>query len=179
MPNYIMNKLQVDGDPEKVKELMLTIKGEWRIDFNKIVAMPDYIFRGDLGDEEEKLFGEDTWYEWSIKHWGTKWNAICKDDADKCTYDTIYFQTAWSGVPKLIYLLFGRYPDLKFIYEYADEDFGQNCGRYVLTKNYKEREKIIPENGSKQAFDLAQSLWDNPHYVWNEDIHKINYIEEE
>ncbi len=38
-------------------------------------------------------FGFATWYEWSIKTWGTKWNAYGQNDK-RNTIDTIYFETA-------------------------------------------------------------------------------------
>ena len=132
MPNYIINKLNVIGEMEKVKEVMDFIRsddGELRIDFEKIVPFPPYIYRGNLGKAEEDLFGEDTWYQWCPKYWGTKWNAMCKEDASRCTSDTIYFQTAWNGVPKLVYLLSSRFPLVDILYEFADEDIGYNCER--------------------------------------------------
>lgn len=164
MPNYIINKLQVIGEPEKIKEVMDFIRsddGKWRMDFNKIVPIPPHIYQGNLGKAEEDLFGEDTWYQWCPKYWGSKWNAICKEDASRCTDDTVYFQTAWSGVPKLIYLLHSRFDEVKIVYEFADEDIGYNCDRYVVNidKLLMQNEHSTPIRGSKEARVFALALW--------------------
>ena len=69
------------------------------------------------------------WYEWRCKNWGTKWNAYDSYyDMLSETQVLIYFQTAWSGVPKLIELLVQKFPTLQFEYKYSDEDMGYNCG---------------------------------------------------
>lgn len=45
MPNHVMNRLVIDGDPESVRELLESVqndeKGLGTIDFNKIIPMPD------------------------------------------------------------------------------------------------------------------------------------------
>lgn len=42
------------------------------IDFNKVIPMPEHIFR-DMAEREK--YGKDNWYNWSIAHWGTIWNS--------------------------------------------------------------------------------------------------------
>jgi len=164
MPNYIINKLQVIGELDKVEEVMDFIRsddGECRMDFQKIVPIPPHIYNGNIGKLEEELFGEDTWYGWCPKYWGSKWNAICKEDAARCTEDTVYFQTAWNGVPKLIFLLSAKF-DCELVYAFADEDRGYNCDSYVLYKRSdftKTTEHTTPIPGSKEANDLADELW--------------------
>lgn len=75
-------------------------------------------------------YGAKDWYDWSKANWGTKWNAYNTNivpSLDGFTA-TIYFQTAWNGVPDIIATLTEKYPDLTFDYAYADEDMGSNCG---------------------------------------------------
>lgn len=96
-------------------------------------------------------YGYPTWYEWCINFWGTKWNAYKCNIED--TEDTIYFLTAWSGVPTLIEMLSYKFPEAEFEYQYADEDFGNNVGYYIF-KNGNKTETII-ENRTPQAYDLA------------------------
>ena len=74
--------------------------------------------------------GAKCWYEWSIKNWGTKWNAYdlaygVAPDGKQVVFN---FNTAWSGVPELMSKLVEKFPDLYFEYEYADEDWGCNTG---------------------------------------------------
>ena len=95
MPNHVCNKVEFHGEPNDVKAVLNLIAGDdgRAIDFNKILPMPDYIFRGDLGIEEEKKYGKNNWYDWSIENWGTKWNAY---ETERVDDNTIKFETAWS-----------------------------------------------------------------------------------
>jgi len=58
--------------------------------------MPSNIFQGNLGKEEREQYGENNWYDWSVAHWGTKWDT----DAQNVFYDgetlTLCFDTAWA-----------------------------------------------------------------------------------
>ena len=101
--------------------------------------------------ENIQEYGYSTWYDWCCEYWGTKWNAYKCDLED--TEDTIYFLTAWSGVPKLIEMLSVKYPEVEFEYCYADENFGHNVGAYRFKNGDKVKEVI--EGGSKRAYDLA------------------------
>ena len=86
----------------------------------------------ELGKKYFKNFeecGDINWYEWRCNNWGTKWNAYesCMSEPTDDSV-TIYFQTAWSGVPKLVEILVERFPNLLFTYKFSDEDRGYNCG---------------------------------------------------
>lgn len=101
MPNHVCNKIKFCGELEDVQIILNLIAGDngEAIDFNKILPMPDYIFRGDLGTKEMEKYGENNWYDWSIENWGTKWNAY---DAKYIDDKTIIFVTAWN-MPLPIY----------------------------------------------------------------------------
>lgn len=54
--------------------------------------------------ENFEKYGYINWYEWSIEHWGTKWNAYdCVANHDE---NTIKFDTAWNYPSRLIDRLF-------------------------------------------------------------------------
>lgn len=98
-------------------------------------------------------YGYATWYEWSINNWGTKWNCYeCKKISD-----TVYeFDTAWAGVPMLIELISKEFPEVKFKYEFSDEDTGANCGIAEYLNGEILFKKL--ENYSKEAYELAFKL---------------------
>ncbi len=101
MPNHVINELNFIGEQKDIDKILSLIHGEKEdqyIDFNKIIPMPDYIYRGDLGRKEQELYGKNNWYDWSIDHWGTKWNAYYQEKKE----NTIFFNTAWS-IPYPIY----------------------------------------------------------------------------
>lgn len=76
-----------------------------------------------------KEYGAKDWYDWSIWHWGTKWNAYETYLETLNEYSVIIsFQTAWNGVPNIIQKLTEMFPTITFDYKYADEDMGYNCG---------------------------------------------------
>ena len=91
MPNYCENFLSIEGNADTLKEIMDFVKSDKSVfDFEKIVPMPDYIYRGAVGAKEKEIYGENNWYDWSNKNWGTKWNSVDAEDWD----DEIQFLTA-------------------------------------------------------------------------------------
>ena len=61
MPNYVVNKLKVQGDKQKVKELLNFIKSDdgFCMDFNKITPMPKWVYNKGLSKEDEQKYGMD------------------------------------------------------------------------------------------------------------------------
>ncbi len=86
------------------------------IDFNKVIPMPENIFRGNLGQAEREQFGSANWYDWSIANWGTKWNSYGYHDYTEKDFDgaTLTFDTAWSNPQPVIDALAAKYPALSF-----------------------------------------------------------------
>lgn len=130
-------------------------------DFNKIKPQPPNIFRGDLSSEKEAELNEagiPHWYGWNIENWGTKWNSY----SCECEAGNIFtFETAWSSVVELMLMMSKQNPTVKIIYEWADEDFGYNCGRVEL-ENGKILNEFYPEGGSNEAYELALDI--RPNY---------------
>ena len=93
MPNNVINELNFIGEQKDIDKILSLMHGEEEdqyIDFNKIIPMPDYIYRGDLGQKEQELYGKNNWYDWSNSHWGTNWNAYYQEKKE----NTIFFNTA-------------------------------------------------------------------------------------
>lgn len=170
MPNHIVNKLQIKDEDvlnqvidymkeEHIAEKVNIYSDNYFInsaytsymDFNKIIHMPDYIYQGPLSSNELELYGKSNcWFQWSITNWGTKWNAYDSfiDNNNKITYNT-----AWSGVPRLMGLLSQKFPDAEFVYKYADEDTGANVG-YFIFKNGRVLENRDISDFSVSAYKI-------------------------
>lgn len=104
-------------------------------------------------------FGAPTWYEWCNQNWGTKWNAYGYDESrDYSGGNNIWFQSAWAAPHPVIEKLAARYPEITFEHEWADEDIGQNCGRYSY-QNGERIEEYFPE-AQKEAIEFACRIWD-------------------
>lgn len=146
MPNYITNRLRIEGNEQEVNEVLDFLKSEEKersgknkvIDFNNIIPLP---------------VGVD-WYEWCIANWGTKWNAIGTELIDT---NVIMFDTAWSGVPELMQKLSSKFPNVTLHYDFADEDFGYNVGSFII-KNNEIVEGGYLENESVEAYEMLFSL---------------------
>ena len=100
--------------------------------------------------ENRKKYGYPTWYEWSIANWGTKWNALNQNFEEP---NVLWFDTAWEGVPLLIQTLSEKFPDIEFLYAYADEDLGSNVGKGIIRNG--ETDMTFPDNGSNEAFEIV------------------------
>lgn len=153
MPNHVTNRLTFKGSQEDVNNLLSIIKGEEReIDFTKIIPVPDYIFQGDLGMEEKRIYGKNNWYDWNIENWGTKWNAYNIE----LGYNSITFDTAWATPMNVIDKLAEMFPHVIIEHEWADEDTGHNTGKRILQEDYIEGGYY--DNKSNEAYEVYIEL---------------------
>lgn len=158
MPNWCMNTMTVSGDPEKVAEFVEQHKGvalgnegepigEEALDFNAVVPMPEHLKHTKAPSDD----GSETWYDWAIKHWDTKWGA-CNAHCDHRKNDKeviYYFDTAWSPPIAWFEKVIEAYPDLDFQLEWEECGMGF-AGQLAGTKG------IV---GGIEEWDI----------VWNED----------
>lgn len=98
------------------------------------------------------MFGAATWYSWCTKHWGTKWNAYdCSHNGE-----TLSFLTAWSAPRPVLLELSRLYPEIEITHSWADEDIGNNCGRYqYLGGNFTE--EFFPDFG-RESYEFAADV---------------------
>ena len=166
------------GDDSKLKPVLAYpwVKAE---NITNAEQLANYLVeegRADLAQGKQALenldkHGFKDWYSWSIANWGTKWNAYSISEADDC----IMFDTAWSTPLPVIEELSSMFPNVEITLEFADEDFGHNCGQIVFLygDNIKEN---IPKGGSAEAYVLAAKINDMglEHIFYN-----IGYSEDE
>ena len=162
MPNNITNRLNIIADKDRIREILEAVQddehGLGSVDFNKIIPMPEDIYRGDLGAEEKALYGEKNWYDWSVQNWGTKWDSYGYEDFPKYESGSeILFMTAWSRPEPVIVKLSEMFPDAQFQHAWADEDIGSNVGE-ILYQNGEELEIDIPSRHSKEAYEMASDI---------------------
>ncbi len=120
---------------------------------------PELLQLGRKCYENIQNYGCTDWYDWSIKNWGTKWNAYgykefpSYQDGDS----EIRFLTAWAAPHPILEKLSELYPDVTFSHQWADEDFGHNVGE----RDYLGGEIVsenIPTGGSAEAYELAADI---------------------
>lgn len=125
MPNWVKNIVHALDENANFEEFT---NDEGNFTFEKIVPMPANIYRGAVGSEEQAIYGENNWYDWSRKNWGTKWDA-CESEV---TRRTAVFETAWSCPEPVLIELAKKVGGLLVFY--ADEDIGSNFGAFFVTK---------------------------------------------
>ena len=146
MPNWCENSVSIYGSKDTISKIRNLLLGENNVfDFEKIIPMPDYIYRGNLGKEEEEIYGENNWYDWSCKNWGTKWNschAICKMYENELYY---YFNTAWGPCFPVVETFAAMFPDVKILYSFSEPDWG-----YYGERQYENGHKVYETDGEYQ-----------------------------
>ncbi len=164
MPNHITNRIKLFGDESDIRRLMEAVKndeyGIGTLDFEKIIPMPDNIYRGPLGKAEMELYGENNWYDWSIANRGTKWGAYGYEKGVDYSENgnSLRFLTAWSAPHPVIEKLAEMYPSVRLEHEWADEDIGSNCGRRVYYDG-ECVEEYYPDYG-KTSLEFAAAVMD-------------------
>lgn len=153
MPNWVINDIRV-GNADATRDCVKGEKDTKYFDFEEVIPMPDDIFRGDLSMEERIKYGDKNWYDWSIKNWGTKWNA---DSYYRTGPFSFSIQTAWATPEPIIKELSKKYKCLVEV-SYADEDMGYNCGTYAY-ENGKMVNNWMPPSGSEEARRFACEVW--------------------
>lgn len=113
---------------------------------------------GEILWNNEQQYGCRTWYTWCIQHWGTKWNACDAIAGD----NYVKFDTAWAAVPDLVRRLSNRFPDVRFDYMFADEDWGCNTGEGYFIAG--ESHMVYPSDNSEHATSIATEMWGEMDY---------------
>lgn len=169
MPNWVSNRLTIEGPVADVEALVLMAAGREKVGeataftFNAFVKQPDDLFLGNVGPQEEKLYpGNKNWYGWNNNNWGTKWD--CRDvdiqkvptEPDAVNAVVIYtFTTAWSSPGPVVRALADRFPSLTVKHEWSDEDCsGSNHGR----TNYENGREVGTEefDGGEPTEELVE-----------------------
>lgn len=113
MPNWCENYLIVHFNPNNQRELMYARRLKTAYEKSKLLNalvkrpkhQPDinkpnpFFAKGGLGVDEQKLFGRNNWYDWSVDNWGTKWEVSSSDGSVELEENgtlSIRFMSAWS-----------------------------------------------------------------------------------
>lgn len=123
MPNWVRNIVYAMDENANFEEFT---NEKQEFTFEKIIPMPEDIYRGGLGAEERKKYGSKNWYDWSIANWGTKWDA----NSNSVEATKVEFDTAWSCPLPVLIELGKRVGGI--IALYADEGIPKNSGGYII-----------------------------------------------
>lgn len=173
MPNHVFNRVTFHNvKTEEEKDFILNAvakheEDEWRFDFDKIIPEPRTedecpddckVNKGShvMDDKDRPWFD---WYAWRNKYWNTKWGTY-ECTTDICDNEIIFeFQTAWSFAYPIAHKL--HLLGFEFTWEYADEDFGSNCGilKCELADGYSYYTNYDESDLSEDPRRFAMALW--------------------
>ena len=98
-------------------------------------------------------YGAVSWFMWSIKNWGTKWDMYERS----CEDNVLIFDTAWAAPIAWATRLAKTLPDNVMLkLEWADEDVSHNTGVAMLSNSHIKT--IEYDDGSDEAWELAIEL---------------------
>ena len=171
MPNHIFNKWKISHIPQDKlqyildKLTMVAENGNRIIDFDLIIPEPRYkkdcpadcIVNKDSHVMEKKDRPWFDWCAWRNKYWNTKWGAYDGYTHTGKTYIIMYFQTAWSFAGPVAMKLAELGYDLDL--QWADEDWGSNCGRLQYDPNTKEWTRWSLDELKPNPTAWARRLW--------------------
>lgn len=141
---------------EEIKEL----KEKYKKEFDDVLML------GKKQINNLKMFNSINWYEWSIEHWGSKWNSINLQINEEEKYLT--FDTAWNAAIPVMKEISKKHPNLKFALLYGDEVISVGTG-YVLFGHGDIVFKGTFDDYSIDAFKLAMDIYDcHDLYQYNE-----------
>ena len=125
--------------------------------YTKLTNFSQLVAVGRQAVDNMVKYGSFTWYDWSIKNWGTKWNSY--DAYNTSSYDgyEMEFNTAWSAPHPVIDALAKKYPNVYIIHEWVDESIGENCGIWEYSKGKCVRQHEF--GNRKECIDFAARFW--------------------
>lgn len=130
------------------EEQLEELKGKYRESLDKILALGKQCVDNVLKHQAMN------WYEWSVTHWGTKWNATNTVIGET----ELYFDTAWDSPVEAIRQMSRQHPSIRLALLYSDEQIGYHTGYVMMTAGKIDYQGTF-EDESKEAFQLAFEIW--------------------
>ena len=154
MPNYITNKLIINGDKLSIDQIIgLNNNQENNFSFKNTVPQPENI------DENFD------WYTWNINNWGTKWDLsdasivnnsnVNNSNVNNSNFNNsntnieIRFYTAWSCPYIWFEKTIAQFPNLQFKLSWIDEDY-PNCGLLLSNNGIINKKNFDSDDESKE-----------------------------
>ena len=140
MPNHTINDVDIQVNTGEDKELLALAElktklgiSENKFDFNSIIPEPSdwnavevYPTFPDISGTE-RVKPSESWYDWRLQNWGTKWNSYDFElDDESESKLQVRFLTAWSP-PHEIFIALRNYCNeynLALGWEYMQEEDG-------------------------------------------------------
>ena len=204
MPNWCSNNLYIKGDEAEIKRFVdeVTLPKNPEVPFteysiiHKLYPCPTelaetvkgFYANNEDGTKSEKQiamelqqeknlvkYGYETWWDWCVEKWGTKWGD---HDTDVLYADSnfleIYFQSAWSPPTEAFKYISTLFPTLTFVLGYQE----QGCGfvgacAYRNGNSFESYSEDITIPETTQDED-SPDYWDIVTEAYNDEQHKCH-----
>lgn len=110
-------------------------------------------------------YGYSDWYYWRQDNWGTKgcYGGDYLSDIiiyENCSGPSFQynFYTAWTSPVPVLKALSKKFPDITLEINYADENYGYDCGSYTVKKGIAVSETRY-EDCTEEAFSHSLMVW--------------------
>lgn len=112
------------GDPEKAYHIVGETREERILSamkYHRVSSRNEVIARADMYKRNMENHGALTWYDWSIDHWGTKWDVghVAQGGEDEAPEYT--FESAWSPPAEAFTKISKDFKALTFLLKYYEE----------------------------------------------------------
>lgn len=130
MPNHITNHVIITGEEKYLKLIAKLMDTKERCEVQnfgadgKIETLYKYVdntfnFEALISMPESE---KDNWYDWRVKHWGTKWNSYDIGERILENCELFYcFCTAWDAPHPIIEKLSRMFPAVEIQHKFIDE----------------------------------------------------------
>jgi len=166
MPNWCQNRLVIEHEFSAQIQKICDVVAKDEGLLNHLLPMPDEIFRGPLGGKELEPLnssGIPTWYDCSIKNWGTKWevtNITAQKKSEKKLL--LHFQSAWSPPLPMCKALIERGFSVEFHYI----EYGMNFGGFFRGSGDAVDEKFFDDLSKSLTSELEQVFEVSSYLEW-------------
>ncbi len=178
MPNWTSNVITIKHDDKSLIDQIEATNGTAAGVLATIIPCPEELNDEDLttwsrGPEQEARdakkaalkakYGFESWYDWNIAHWGTKWD-LCEPNITRVDDNTVTIdcQTAWSPPIAAFETMISRGYEVRALYmgegcEYAGIfDNGQD-DYYGNFANSRDAQKRLPQE-LDDMFNIVETL---------------------
>lgn len=139
MPNWCENKLTVTGPKKDLDKFKQKARKTYhyknentttQLSLSKFLPMPKALIHTTAPPDKpnQKLINKysvDNWYDWSIVHWGTKWDVTTHATHHTANSLVYCFDSAWTPPNEnWMETVSAAYPKLSFILEYNEPGIG-------------------------------------------------------
>lgn len=178
MPNWTTNKITVKHDDKAKIDLIANIDPNDTGILQTLIPCPEELCDDDLtswsrGPEQDardkkkaemvKKYGYESWYDWRVANWGTKWD-LCDPTITRVDDNTVMIncQTAWSPPDVALSTLVSEGYDVRALYvgegyEYAGIWDNGNDEYYNTLGNSQNALATLPQELDDE-FDISAGL---------------------